>query len=233
MTYELREGTFRTPRGRQAAMTYRADSSDWNTLWSCLNEDEYGFRERSVEGTALDVGAHIGGVTVGLALDNPTLHVIAVEAVPPNVELLRRNVAANGIAGRVTVIEGAAGSGPVEVWYGYEGSENASHHAFIGNSSLAYAATTGTHQTSRYHEATTLSAILEHGPVSLAKVDCEGCEYAFLDDPRVAEIPTILGEWHPVKGKTIGDVLALLSETHTVTFSGPQAGPGGFVAVAK
>lgn len=229
MTYAVQEGTFRTPHGHSVVMAYRADSSDWNTLWSCLNEDEYGLRERPISGTALDVGAHIGGVTVGLAIDNPTLRVVAIEAVPPNVELLRQNVQRNGVADRVTVIAGAAGAGPVDVWYGYTGSEAAEHHAFIGNSSLAYAAAVGEHLTEHYDAGVTLSDLL---PISFAKIDCEGCEYAFLADPGAAQVPLIVGEWHPVGGHAMADVLALLGQTHTLTFTGPEAGPGSFVAVA-
>jgi FkbM family methyltransferase len=236
MTYELQEGTFKTPRGRSAAMAYRADSSDWNTLWSCMNEDEYDLASLTLTGAALDIGAHVGGVTIGLAIDNPDLRVIAVEPVPPNAELLRGNLARNGIGDRVTVIENAAGGKePVTVWYGYKGTEAAEHHAFIGNSSLAYAkASKIEHDTIRYQHPWTLSRLLElAGPVSLLKIDCEGGEYAVLADPAVAKVPLILGEWHPVRGRLIPDVLALLEATHDVTFSGPEAGPGGFVAVAR
>lgn len=223
---------FRTPHGHRAAMTFRPDTSDWNTLYACLNEDEYGFRGHAVTGTAVDVGAHIGGVTVGLAIDNPELRVIAVEPVPENAALLRQNIEQNGIADRVTVIEGAAGGKKaVDVWYGYRGDEVMEHHAWIGNSSLAYArASDIAHETVHYPKPVRLSDL---GPLSLIKIDCEGGEYAFLADPAVRDVPLILGEWHPVMGNTIGDFQALLADSHVVTFSGPQTGPGGFVAVAK
>lgn len=223
---------FRTPHGRSALMAYRVGTSDWNTLWACLNEDEYGFAARTLTGTVADVGAHIGGVTVGLALDNPELRVIAVEPVPDNAALLRENVEANGVGDRVTVIEGAAGGKrPVNVWYGYTGSEAAEHHAFIGNCSLAYATDSKVkHETVRYAKPVRLSDL---GDLSLVKIDCEGGEYAVLADEAVARIPTILGEWHPVRGKTQFNIVGLLGDTHDVTFSGPEAGPGGFVAVQR
>ena len=231
MTYALASAEFRTPRGRSALMAYRQDTNDWNTLWACLNEDEYGLRDRKVR-TAVDIGAYIGGVTVGLALDNPDCRVIAVEPVPANVELLRTNVERNGLGERVTVLEGAAGGKePVEVRFGYRGSPTLEHHAFVGNSSLAYDNEVIDHDAVTYDEPITLSRIVElAGSIDLLKIDCEGGEYTFLDDPAAKSIPAIVGEFHPVRGKGQDDILALLPE-HTVTFTGPEAGPGGFVAV--
>lgn len=225
---------FRTPYGAPAEMLYRQGTSDWNTLWACMNEDEYGFANRRPTGLAVDIGAHLGGVSVGLAIDNPGLRVIAVEAVPQNADLLRQNVARNGLQDRVVVIENAAGgSEPVEMRFGYRGSESAEHHAWIGNSSLAYDSDTSDHDSLIYEHPVTLSSIVEdYGPIELLKIDCEGGEWTVLTDRAAADIPTILGEWHPVRQKSIGDLIALLP-SHTVTFTGPQSGPGGFVAVRK
>ena len=38
--YAPAAAVFRTPRGNPATMHYRTDSSDWNTLYSALNEGE-------------------------------------------------------------------------------------------------------------------------------------------------------------------------------------------------
>lgn len=232
MTYDVQDATFITPQGRPAPMLYRANSSDWNTLWACMNEDEYGFKYRKLSGVAVDIGAHLGGVTIGLALDNPDLQVIAVEAVPPNAELLRQNVARNGLEGRVTVMEGAAGDGgPVDIRYGYTGNENAEHHAFIGNSTVG-ANVPGA--TAHYPQSITLTNLLVGaGQIDLIKIDCEGSEYPFLADRNVSEVATILGEWHPIEGFGLADLLRLLEPTHSLTFTGPQAGPGGFVALRR
>ena len=135
--YEPRQERFTTPRNQPVTMWVRADTNDWNTLYSCLTGDEYGLRDLHLSGWALDVGAYTGGVTVALAMDNPELQVVAVEPVPGNVELLRLNLEANGLTDRVTVVEGAAGDGSkVNIRYGYSGSELATHHAFVGNMSL-------------------------------------------------------------------------------------------------
>lgn len=234
MAYAVTSATFRTPRGRAVDMLYREGTSDWNTLNACMTEDEYGFKDRKITGTAVDIGAHLGGVSVGWAQDNPDAQIIAIEAVPQNAELLRSNVDRNEVSGRVTVIENAAGgSEPVEMRFGYRGSESAEHHAWIGNSSLAYDSEVIEHDTLVYEHPITLSGLVAlYGPIELLKIDCEGGEYAILSDAAVNAIPSIVGEWHPVRAKTIGDVIALLPK-HTVTFTGPQAGPGGFEAALR
>ena len=230
------EGTFQTPHGRPAVMRYRPDTNDYNTLNACMTEDEYGLRLRTFSGAALDIGGYLGGVGIGLALDNPGLQVTIIEPVPPNAVLVRDNIAQNGLEGRVTLIEGAAGKGVVSVWYGYRGSPSLEHHAFVGNSTLAYE-TAGKveHDTVTYSDPWTLTALVDAagGRVSLVKIDCEGGEWSILDDPAVSECDLILGEWHPVRGHVQADMAALLGKTHDVTFSGPVAGPGGFVAVLR
>lgn len=243
--YTEAEASWLTPGGNLAQFRYRLDSSDWNTINSVMGgNDEYAL-PRGLSGWALDCGAHIGPVTVALALDNPELRIIAVEPVPDNVRLLRENVERNGLADRVAVIDGAI-AGPndatVQVWHGYVGNETAEHHAFIGNSSLAYA-----HGGEAVHDETIAEAWSLSRLIALAgveriawlKVDTEGAEYAFLADPAVARVDVITGEFHNVPNRVTGgvrgrgDIVALLVATHDVTFSGPEAGPGGFVAVRR
>ena len=232
--YALAEAIFQTPRGQPARCRYRTDTSDWNTLYSALNEDEYQLRGVSLAGLALDIGAHIGAVTLGLAIDNPDLRVIAVEPVPDNARLLRENVALNGLDDRVMVIEGAAGRGTVTVWYGYRGTETAEHHAFIGNSSLAYDHGGSLDHDEITYEGHTLSDLAPATvTVALLKIDNEGGEYDFLDDPAVSRCERIVGEWHNVRGHVQTDIASLLGATHVVTFSGPVGGPGGFTAVRR
>ena len=217
--------TFRTPRGTSVQMEVRPDTNDWNTLASCLNEDEYGLRELYLTGTALDVGAYTGGVTVALLVDNPALRVVAVEPVPDNVELLLRNLALNGLLARCEVIEGAAGDGSeVNIRYGYSGSELACHHAWVGNMSLLEEPGPENPHTLRKVRSQRLASL---GSFDFVKIDCEGCEW----DVDLSAIPHIRGEWHPVRGHSRPEFLERLIDTHEVTFTGPEAGPGGFTAV--
>lgn len=235
--YDRSVQPFRTPRGRPVSLWVRADTNDWNTVNACLTEDEYGLRDLHLEGWALDIGAYLGGVTVALAVDNPELSVIAVEPVPGNVELLRLNVGLNGLTDRVRVIDGAVaapGTPLVSVFYGYRGTPSLEHHAFVGNSTLAYDTGGETEHDERELVPFALHELLAmcDGPVSFVKIDAEGAEFAFLSDPAVSKVPLIYGEWHNVRGHTQADVVALLPG-HDVTFSGPPDGPGGFVAVLR
>ena len=193
--YTVTHGTFRTPRGASVQMDYREDTNDYNVLRSCLDEDEYRLAELDLSGTALDIGAHIGGVTVALLADNPDLRLIAVEAVPPNVELLRANLERNGLSERATVLHAAAGKGRrAIVRWGFSGNEAADHHTFIGNAVMP-ATTLVAQQETEIPGVSLPGLVRQYGPIGFLKVDCEGCEYDLLRAiPRC--IVRIRGEEH-------------------------------------
>src|SRR6185369_11814003 len=119
-----------------------------------------------------DVGGYLGSVGIALAIDNPGLEVTIIEPVPPNADLIERNIAANGVGDRVYVIRGAVGDGthPVTVAYGYTGDEAAEHHAFVGNSTLGL---DHPGETVTYIHPFTLAQI---GERDFMKIDCEGGE---------------------------------------------------------
>lgn len=233
--YDIAPAWFQTPRGRACLMFIRDGTSDWNTAYSALNEDEYGLAALPDIATAVDVGGHIGSVGIGLALDHPEARVLIVEPVPDNVDLIRASAETNRVADRVTVLAGAAGDGSeVTVAYGYRGSELALHHAFIGNSSFAYDNPGGEkrHRKVHYRSLAIADVIGDIGTPDLLKIDTEGAEWAFLAS-GAERLPLIVGEWHAVRGHAQADMAALLGTTHDVTFTGPVAGPGGFRAVRR
>ena len=217
--YTVTHGTFRTPRGRSVELSYREDTNDYNTLNACLTEDEYRLRDLHLSGIALDIGAHIGGVTVALLADNPDLRVVSVEAVPPNVDLLRENVERNGLSERVTILHAAAGVGQTAtVRWAFEGNESADHHAFIGNSLLPGPTR---HRSELVPVVTLADLVDEYGPFAFAKVDCEGCEYDFLQGPALSQVAIFRGEEHHGP---------LTIPGYSVTYTQPNA-PRGFEAV--
>ena len=229
--YEIRPESFVTPNGIPVTINIRSDCNDWNTAYASLNEDEYGLRDCSFSGLALDIGGYLGTVAIALAVDNPDLRVICVEPVPDNIALIRQNAEANGVTDRVTVVEGLAGkTGVGTIRYAFQGNETNLHHAFVGNSTLAVPEAEHTALTV---PSFSLADLVGDEPVTICKLDCEGGEFSFLDTD-LSQIATIVGEWHPnpPEGgtKTRADVTALLAATHTVTFNGPEAGPGGFLA---
>lgn len=178
------------PNGATVRMEVRDGTNDHNVCYSVLTEDEYQL-PTGLTGTAIDVGAHIGSATVALLERNPDLHVVAIEPVPENVELLRRNTAP--YADRVTIIEGAAGSGPQRIGYNWRGGETERVHRFIANQHFP----ASTEHDELTVPGVTLSELVERfGPIAFLKIDAEGAEREFLDDPAREQVERIAGEWH-------------------------------------
>lgn len=224
----MTQGAFRTPKGNAAQMDVRDGTSDHNTLFSCLTEDEYGLKELDLgEGVALDIGAHAGGVSVGLAVDNPRAKVIAVEALGANVGALRANVEANGVSDRVTVVHAIAGKtkGKGTVRWNFDQGESGQHHRFIANAHRMEGGET------EEADVVTLAQLVKMagGSVAFAKVDCEGCEYDVLNSPAVKDVAEFRGEFHA----GFDNLAHLLEPTHVVTMTSGTEAFGGFRAVRR
>lgn len=226
-----------TSGGHVARFAVREDTNDSALVRGIIGGSEYPFdRLANLTGWALDIGAHIGIVTVALALDNPTLHIVAVEALAENCEMLRRNLRINRIEDRVEVVEAAAGNdGPTEILYGYEsvpgepdGYVRASR--FIGN---IYSARPEMVVRSRTVRGMSLGTILDSHEIhtaSLVKIDIEGAEWALLEDPSVRRVDRFIGEWHGDPGLP---GLRRLLRTHTVTQLDQNPVNGIFEAVRR
>ena len=230
--------TWETPHGNVVTLTYRADTTDWNTVSACLRNpygggDEYHL-PTGLCGWALDVGAHIGSVTIGLLADNPGLRVVAIEAVPDNVDLIRINLEQNGLTDRCILLAGAAweGQGTVEVEYGYTGSETAEQHAYIG-SITPWMDAPGDKKVATV-PIITLRAALQYTDGAgfvWVKTDCEGGEHYFFKGPLLKKLGIIEGEWHHRDGDP-ERFAGQLAATHDVTYA-EGIGGGPFKAVRR
>ena len=70
-----------------------------------------------------------------------------------------------------------------------------------------------------YPPGVTLSSLLKTydiDRVRFLKIDCEGCEWAFLGSPDIGRVDEIIGEYH--FGDKMDGIHRLLDATHTVTF---------------
>lgn len=211
---------FVTPWGNPVTFAIRPDTSDWDTCNAITAVGDEYHLPVGLDGWALDVGAHIGACTVALLVDNPALHVVAIEALPENVELLRENLRLNGVEDRCVVIEGAAGDGsPVRIGYG-EVTDPTLIHEYIGNAN----APEGSREV--IADGVSLRDIDDH-QFAWAKIDCEGCEYAFLDSDQLGRIERIEGEVHFGWDRLV----AILEPTHVVTGDGRDF--GAFTAVRR
>ena len=155
--------------------------------------------------TCVDVGAHVGLYALTLADRLRALggrgRVHAFEAAPENAALLRRNVAANGLAGLVDVVEAAVTDrvGSASLVRGF----NSGMH-----STLPTPAATGVVDTVR---ATTLDAALPEpgtGAGLVVKIDVEGAEGAVLRGAErllgsAAEV-VLLVEYFPDLTRAVG-----------------------------
>lgn len=194
-----------TPRGNTARFKVRPDTNDANLVYSILSgpggmSDEYGLAPLHLFGWAIDVGAHIGAVTVAVLLDNPALTVIACEPVEENYLLLKENLELNGIGNeRFIAFPCAAGvHGWIEMTHGY--TEWGDHHPdyvkahrFIGNQ---YRHEGGVTVPVWSWSLEDLVRLTPYGTVDFMKVDCEGCEWELLDSPAVSAVNMIRGELH-------------------------------------
>jgi FkbM family methyltransferase len=223
-----------SPKGRRATLYYRDDTSDLSTIGSTWNlwgklEDEYGLAGLpTLTGLAIDVGAHVGSVSLALLADHPDLKVIAVEPLAENVELIKASAAHNGWTDRLTIFSGGIAKGKTTgIDFDFQGDEYIRKHRFIGGMKSGSEVP---HQTVEV-PATTLSKLLKKRDCEFLKHDCEGCEWALLDDPAIGRVKRIVGEGHP--HDWLERVHALLDETHDVHVIDDRGGPGTFRAVRR
>jgi FkbM family methyltransferase len=211
----------------------RDDTTDWNTVNAAVGEDEYGLSDVDMRALLVfDVGSHIGSIGIWCAARGA--QAVCIEPIPENLEMIELNARRNGLSASVYPVKAAAGAewSTVEILYGYESNETERAHAYIGNIGGVAGGDSGhaPSKTARVPGVSLREMMQEYGIPDIVKLDCEGGEWHWLGEPEITQVPLIVGEWHPVDGWTRDDVVAALGITHALTFSGPDAGPGGFRA---
>jgi FkbM family methyltransferase len=233
-----------TPRGNSAVVVVRHGTSDLSlagaffTLWG-VPDDEYDLAALHVDGVFLDIGAHIGMVTISVLLDNPDASAVCVEPLAENCDMIRRNAEANGLLERVTILQAAVGAGrTADVAYDYtddpESNSTYFHdNRFVGSmAEQAHAA----QSVATVPTVTLAQVIKDYGPIAAVKLDCEGCEWRLLREKAVSKVPVIFGEWHGhavanrAGEQTLHD---LLGGTHDVEVLRDMGGTGNFRAVRR
>ena len=241
-----------TPNGHGASFSCRDGTVDANiaiglNVWMPQGSDpvvgdEYRMKGRNLSGWAIDVGAHIGAWSIAAALDNPALRVLAIEVVPESAALAALNAKRNRVDDRVTVIEAAAASprdATVQCHWGYRGNSAVSEG--YASAHRLIAGTWGDREDPEFNPAVAAvnldTLMAEHGidEIALLKIDCEGCEWAFLDTD-LSRVQTIVGEYHGgVTGieDTKARLGALLDATHDITYWREEPVIGTFEAVRR
>lgn len=189
----------------------RDGTTDWNTVVSCSQHDEYGVANIDVRGKLVfDIGAHIGGFGVWLA--SRGAHVVMIEPLEDNVNHILANLAINRLM--ATVIAGALGTN--YVCHGPAGDA----HEFIGVPLRSDgAAPAGSSSLERVPEVTFSELVKEFGPPNIVKIDCEGGEWSAFHDEEIRQVPLIVGEHHPDPhgGDYVAKDIAWLLPKHAVT----------------
>ncbi len=206
---QYKEDKIKTPWGVEVTIFTREGTNDWNTLYSCIVEDEYNIEKLPTpsddDSVAIDIGGHAGGCS--LTLLSRGFKVIAVEPLPENAELIMKNVKANGWEDSFTLHSKAINevSGKqVVLRYGNEKTELGSHHRFIGNTIDSSEWQKGLWENGREIKVKTISIddiLKDVDSVSILKIDCEGAEWsAFtgVSKNSLNKIQKIVAELHGI-----------------------------------
>jgi FkbM family methyltransferase len=231
-----------TPNNSTIRLQTRATTNDAAVAYGILGTDEYGLQGESISGWVIDIGAHIGIVCIAIALDFPDTKIVAVEAIPDNAALVQKNVDLNGLHDRIFVESAAATEpglteAPIIFDYEWVGVEKGVSPVieegyvrdcrYIGN---IFEYPEGEQRaTTLMVPALSLGAIMQKyaiDEVELLKLDCEGCEYAFLRDPARKKVRRIIGEFH----RGFPGIEKLLGKTHNLTVRIDRGGVGIFEA---
>jgi FkbM family methyltransferase len=224
-----------SPRGNRGTIVARDGTSDLSIagafvgLWTSQPDDEYRLADLHVTGAFVDIGAHIGAVTLAVLLDNPDAFAICVEPLAENCDVITEMAVVNGLTDRVHVMQAAIAPGlEAVVNYGYDGSDYLRNHRYIGGIASSEEA-----RTSVIVPAVTLASLvaMAGGSIDAVKLDCEGCEWLALTDPAVADCRVIFGEWHG--GPLFAGVDDLLRDTHHVESIDDLGGTGVFRAIRR
>lgn len=224
-----------TPKGKLVTLQHREGTTDLSTigsifrLWGVLH-DEYGFGEMRPR-TFLDIGGHIGTATVSVLADNPECRAVIVEPLPENLDIIRENLARNGLADRATVVQGAIGKRAEQrIGYTLARIPNSDEvHRYVGAPVADDYA--GESMVSPTYPLGDLMDLLGD-TIDLAKIDCEGCEWVALRSKDAKRADLWVGEYHGPDGGP-GELVKALGKTHDVTYEAHDHGATGLFRAVR
>jgi len=186
--------------GEPIPFYHRLDTTDRATIDSVVRYNEYNsdlFTYGSKD-VFIDLGSHIGSWSVLMAVFNPMFKVYAYEALPENVEMIKRNIELNNLTNVFPFqkVISDSSEGKEIIHYTDDSTKFGASHKFIGNTLGGQGATINVNKISINNIF--LDNKIEHCKV--VKTDCEGGEvftFSTVTPETLQKIDYIIGEFHP------------------------------------
>ncbi len=163
--------------------------------WEIFEDKEYAFETDGEAPLIFDCGAHVGLAVIYFNIRYPKSRIIAFEADPENVELLKKNIEVNSLSD-VTVVNAALWSseGRADLYSEINDGDpwtwgNTVIHDIWGDADGSRKRTVRT---------TCLSRYIADEPIDFVKIDIEGAEEAVIREvqPQLHKIREMLIEFH-------------------------------------
>jgi FkbM family methyltransferase len=194
---EIKKEDFTAPNGSIRTFYYHDLSNDRNTIIACFANDEYKILELYRDEQAfIDIGAHLGSVSMLASTLNPQPKIIAVEPLPENVDLIKMNAKENGIDLTIYPIAIHPKSGEkTKVYYG--GGE----HDFVGQENLTNSREFSAIRRCVEVDTISIEDIIKNNKIDscIIKIDAEGIEeelFKHMTNETLSKIKVLVGEYH-------------------------------------
>lgn len=182
----------------------------------------------SVDDLLVDVGAHIGGFAVPVALRNPGVTIHAVEPSRESFRLLERNIALNGVGNTVRAHQLAIAGTSADGFLNHGADSWADSFArVVGPDS----------EPVRAQSLREFLMQIDASRVHHLKLNVEGAEYEILlstDDATLRLIDHLLIEYHPVNEFSVNDLTKRLRacDFHVMVDRDPEEDGKGWLSAS-
>lgn len=216
--YKLVKKEFTAPNHQKRIFWLREDTNDFDIIFSAFSQDKYKILSVKFEpkDIVVDLGAHIGAVTLLLTTIRPDIRIFAYEPVVDNFDLLLKNIQENKTENEIHLNNQAVwfyDDTDAKIYFG-DNSLEGKANKFIGSQFLIQPFYRP--QLFKIANVTTLNKAFEDNRIwscRLMKMDVEGAEYGILKaapKPILEMIENIHGEYHNIEPDRIKMPRAML-----------------------